>query len=187
MRNKLSCNAVDSTPQDIDWGKALGEDLEGYVVYEAVECPECGHEYVGVGVFPCCPECGTEYEGDTGPMMSYWYPVDIQDCEGAAEKIADFPLCIVEFSNGLTGLALTGGGVDLTWKICGAFVALGYLPPVHFCRLPRMSGWKRHPRSKGILQACLESAECAARWAESKAGECREMLALVQAVEAESD
>lgn len=180
MRKYLSCDAVDTTPQDIDWRDALGENLDGYTVYEAVECSNCGHEYVGVGIFPVCPECDTEYEDETGPMMNYWYPVDIRDCEYAAEKIADFPLCVVEFSDGSTGLALTGGGMDLTWEICGAFIALGYLPPVHFARPPRMAGWEHDKRSKPILEACLESAECAARWANNKANDCREMLKQIQ-------
>jgi hypothetical protein len=117
-------------------------------------------------------------------MMVFFYEVDIRDCVDAAKEISHLPLCVVEKEDGTTGLALTGGGMDLSWEICDAFISLGFLPPVHFCRLPYMVGWEHDPRSTRILEACLESAEVAARRAEGKAGQCREMLSKIQAVAA---
>ena len=79
--------------------------------------------------------------GTEGPMMNYWYPVDHitdeDEAEQAAVKLQDVPLCVVEV-NGDYGLALTGGGMDLSWDICKAFVLIGALPPVHFADLPDM-------------------------------------------------
>ena len=185
----LSCDAVDSKPIDIDWSEALGENMEGWTAYEAFECDECGREVVcsqlGEDEHRCIePEITvTDEDGDEeevenecagylcfeGPMMNYWYPVKIDDCQEAAKAIADYPLCVVEFQDGQTGLALTGGGMDLSWEICGAFVALGYLPPAHFCDLPDMAGKVWNKRTARIVKACKESCECAARWAEGKA------------------
>ena len=30
-------------------------------------------------------------------------------------------------------LALTGGGMNMSWDICAGYIALGYLPPLDFC------------------------------------------------------
>jgi hypothetical protein len=99
-----------------------------------------------------------------GPVMSYWYPVRIDDCEEAAKKIAHLPLCVVEFEDGRTGLALTGGGMDLSWEVCEAFIALGYWPPVHFCDLPRMADRGESAHDRSVIEACAESCRIAEGW-----------------------
>jgi hypothetical protein len=84
--------------------------------------------------------------GSEGPMMNYWYPVNESlshygygfDPKEAAAKLKDLPLCVVEV-DGEYGLALTGGGMDLSWEICEAYIALNMLPPAHFADLPRMA------------------------------------------------
>jgi len=129
-----------------------------------------------------CPECqGTFMDGDEventcsgyvnsdGPMMNYWYPVHISDCKGAAEAISHTCLCVVEFEDGQTGLALTGGGMDLSRDICSAFIALGYFPPAHYAgRLPRFAGDKMSPAMADLLGVCLASCEVAVQWAQYK-------------------
>lgn len=83
-----------------------------------------------------------------GPMMSYWYSLQTTsspygasvvahggDQIDAAYRLHRTSLCVVEV-DGTYGLALTGGGMDLTWDIVRAFASLGYLPPVAFCRPP---------------------------------------------------
>ena len=97
--------------------------------------------------------------------MNYWYPARIKDCEAAAKELAHLPLCIVEFKDGTTGLALTGGGMDLSWEICSAFLSLGFYPPVHF-RLPAMCGRGLSEHDLLIAEACKESARIAAGWAQ---------------------
>ncbi len=93
-----------------------------------------------------------------GPMMNYYYPVDLRDMDDAARRLVDTCLVPVEV-DGQTGLALTGGGMDLSWEIAAAFVTLGYLPPVHFADLPRMAGMGATTRNLTIAAAMLRSCE----------------------------
>lgn len=99
-----------------------------------------------------CERFGQETEPDEagaeGPMMNYSYelPCFELDENRAAERIAHLPLCIVLSDDphheeaGLPALALTGGGMDLTWEIAEAYMTLGYLPPLDYCHLPAMCG-----------------------------------------------
>lgn len=89
--------------------------------------------------------------GAEGPMMNYWYSLgDVRSGYGAAQiggwnhtadeidtayKLRHVSLCLVEVDETF-GLALTGGGMDLTWQIVEAYTLLGYLPPAKFCRPP---------------------------------------------------
>lgn len=89
------------------------------------------------------PEPDDEWkrEGCDGPMMNYYCPIELRydmTHEAAADILADTCLVLVEV-HGETGLALSGGGMDLSWEICEAFMLLGSLPPAHFARrLPKM-------------------------------------------------
>jgi hypothetical protein len=168
--DKLSCDSIDSTPRDIDWREAYGEYGEGYTVFEAVECSECGETILANGHGEERHndiEYESECEGyvvSEGPLMNYWYPVDIDDVEQAALDISHLPLCVVQFENGETGIALTGAGMDFTWEICAAFIALGKLPPTHFCDLPRMAGQERSSSWRDIVAACKKSLDIQSRW-----------------------
>ena len=187
--DRLNCDAVEMKPHTIDWQERLGEDLEGWRAFEAFECDECGRTVVCSSLGECeCRDMLPEVEepgedGDPpfeventcrgtmtleGPMMSYWYPVRIDDCEEAALKIAHLPLCVVEFEDGETGLALTGGGMDLSWEIAEAFIVLGYWPPVHFCDLPKMSGRGKSEKDLAIISACEESCRILEGWTARK-------------------
>jgi len=184
---RLNCGAVEVKPLSIDWRERLGEDCDGWTAHEALECPTCGRTVVCSTLGECeCrdvlaeiveviddEECevpntcrGTMYP--EGPMMNYWYPVRIDDCAEAATKIAHLPLCVVEFSDGETGLALTGGGMDLSWEICEAFIAIGYYPPVHFCDLPKMGNRGKSEKDLAIIAACEESLRIVEGWSSRK-------------------
>lgn len=94
-----------------------------------------------------------------GPMMSYYYPFQEPyrfDPLKDAVKIADLPLCIVKVGEQY-GLALTGGGMDLSWEICEAFTRLGMLPPTNMVDLPNMAGKRRSERNLYIVEACREA------------------------------
>jgi hypothetical protein len=191
----LSCDAIECKSRDIDWQETLGEDMEGWRAYEAFECSECGREVVCSSLgedehrhiestITVKNEDGDEDEVDNdcagylcfeGPMMNYWYPAKIDDCEEAARAIAHLPLCVVEFRDGQTGLALTGGGMDLSWEICRAFIALGYLPPLHFCNLPEMAGMKWTESTARTVAACKESAKVASCWAAGRVSRLEEL------------
>lgn len=101
-----------------------------------------------------------------GPMMSYDYPLPGARYTWAhAERIADLPLCIVydnDADEDAYSLALTGGGMDLSWEICEAFMRLGFLPPVHFADgLPGMAGKGRSETDRWIIAGCRRSLEIA--------------------------
>lgn len=59
-------------------------------------------------------------------------------------------------------IALTGGGMDLSWEICETYINLGYLPLMHFCGLPKMADLDIFSRNKyRIVRGCMRSAEVA--------------------------
>jgi hypothetical protein len=135
-----------------------------------------------------CPDVACEHFGDgledigdrpEGPMMSYFYPLPERDShdQSSAERIADLPLCIVTFEDGGTALALTGGGMDLSWEIAEAFMRLGYLPPLAYCDLPRMAGMAMDERHRWILAGCLRTCEVIAYRAECTAEDLRRFTA----------
>lgn len=107
-------------------------------------------------------------------MMNYSYALpcfkDADLAEGV-KKLLGLPLCIVRFMDDPSGddyaLALTGGGMNLAWEICEAYLRLGYCPPVYFCDLPRMSGRGASKHDRDIVEACKEglrhTAESATR------------------------
>ncbi len=167
----MNYGAIDATAIETDWTEGYGERWESW---EAPCCGACG-DYAGWDADACewrcgtegCEAAGTEVEGyGEGPMMSYRYPLpgfDDRDVMEAAEAIKDLPLCVVLY-DGEYALALTGGGMDLSWEICAAYVRLGYLPPVAYAGdLPRYSGGDRIPE---ILPECREALTVAANRAQ---------------------
>lgn len=115
------------------------------------------------------------WESSDGPMMNFLYPVAEEDESTArdwAYAIRDLPLCVVEV-DGRHGLALTGGGMNLSWEIARAFVAIGYRPPVDVVSLPRMVD-HTDERHRPALLATIDTAQALAanyarqaeRWAE---------------------
>jgi hypothetical protein len=103
------------------------------------------------------------------PMMNYYYPLphyggDAGEDQAMLDQHAG-AVCLAEVEGVGTVLALTGGGMDLSWDICHAHMLLGYLPPLHFCDLPAMGGMTLTDRNRWILDGCEKSAEVAASWA----------------------
>lgn len=125
-----------------------------------------------------CPECEQDHDSDSceGPMMNYYYPLpdhaDI-DPAAAALKLAHLPLCVVSFQQDGYGwsdaavdgdlpayaLALTGGGMDLSWQIAEAHMRLGYMPPAFACDLPNFAGMDTaSPVNAWIIAGCRRTA-----------------------------
>jgi hypothetical protein len=155
----LSGDAVDAETRHVDWRNELGEDMDGWASYEVTECYECGKKYVASLGFSECPKCGEESDLVEGPMMNYFYPCPFRgSMEDAAMALGQTCLCVVELGDGTRGLALTGGGMDLSWEIARAYVSLGFLPPAHI-RLPRMSGWEHYGDAAYMLKVCKASQE----------------------------
>jgi hypothetical protein len=168
----LRCDALNSAPIDFDWREAFGDDGDGWRSWEAQACDECGALLVlGPGEgdtrhtdVDLTSTCEGSVSAAEGPMMNYYYPVPLRGApESAARKLAHLPLCVVEVG-GSYGLALTGGGMDLSWEICEAFMLLGYLPPVHFASgLPMMGGRGYVARDRRIIGACEHALRVASR------------------------
>lgn len=173
----LSCECVGyvSREQDYD-GKQYNPDGngEGWESYEASRCENCGTAYLSGGEGEC--KCGGHVPETEGPMMNYFYPLpgEPDDLEAAAVAIVDLPLCIVRVGSEY-GLALTGGGMDLSWEICEAYMRLGYLPPLDFCHLPGLAGKRLTPRTKWVLDGCERSAKVAEGWAALARSKVREL------------
>ena len=170
----LSCDCVDEKARDIDWREELGENLDGFAYAEVRECGECGESVVMFNSFGECrhEDCDNDskcsgYLNSEGPMMNYFYPCPFKaSMRDAAKAIEDLPLCVVELRGEERGLALTGGGMDLAWEICAAYIALGFLPPIHFAgRLPDMAGLSmKSDRTRKVVHYAKESASCAVNW-----------------------
>lgn len=120
---------------------------------------------------------GPEYHGSEGPMMNYRYPVEGADSDDvgtyrhrmdaieAAYVLRGVPLCVVEYDDGIA-LALTGGGMDLSYEICEAFTLLGYYPPTAFCDLPHMAGMERNESYDYVTSAIRAGLGVAAQRAQ---------------------
>lgn len=92
-----------------------------------------------------------------GPMMNYWYPLDVSsdfDPVEAAAKIAHTNLCVVLVGDDY-GLALTGGGMDFSWEIALAFIRIGYYPPAWITDPPRYSS-ELDDDQRLVLRALVE-------------------------------
>ena len=160
---------------DYDWTEH--EVGDAWEFWEIGSCNQCGAE--NVGSWQECPKCH-DTPGAEGPMMGYYYPMSGlghgTTPEDAARRISDLPLCIVKVGE-TYGLALTGGGMDLSWEICEAFIRLGHLPPTHFAELPKVAGRGRSRRDRVIARACIRSFDACRGRDIDGAKRVREMLA----------
>jgi len=149
-------------PRDIDWSNLTYDSWEVIQPYSVEDFEKYGDPYeyseeaeekLGYGSFE-------DMEQSNQPMMNYLYPIgegDEFDSEDA-KAIDSLNVCLVYFTESEEyALALTGGGMDLTWDIVEGYVRLGYLPPVHFSRLPKYAGHKMNPRRRVIVSALLRS------------------------------
>jgi len=170
------CDGTGEIEEDCPECGGTGE-VEGET--EALTCDECdGTGTVKVECNQCdgsgeieCERCEGEgrvedEDNEAGfPMMNYAYPLGSRDVPDDVGTLLDhLPLTVVEV-DGTNYLALTGGGMDLSWEICAAYVALGYYPPAHFCNLPRMAGRGNSDGDKRLLAICREALEMQAQWA----------------------
>lgn len=177
--DELSAGSLSVGSVNYDWSSGYPDE---WTFVQVPDCPQCGDdERVNfVDGYWCCygkdgdHEWGWEIEDQytEGPMMNYYYPIDSfvishhDSIYGAAMRLKGLPLCIVDFQtgdawSGRYGLALTGGGMDLSWEICEAFMRLGELPPTHFADLPGMAGRPRNEVDAWIVRGCLRSFEVA--------------------------
>ncbi len=166
----LGFASIDQPSVNYDWSEGCGERWD---FHEASECQKCGkvllnvrgeeeHQYLDDD-----SECdGYVYSAD-GPMMNYFYPIGGPgyrggiDTEEIQKALIGLPLCLVEFHDHEDdyqyALALTGGGMDLSWQIAEAFMRIGHLPPA-WIELAHFAGMKPTKRNRWILAGCRASA-----------------------------
>jgi len=95
-------------------------------------------------------------------MMNYIYPlpdnfeIESKDLKKLVKKMSALTVVYLTDEDRYF-LALTGGGMDLSWEICEGYIILGYLPPAYLCHLSSMAGTKLNSRTKRILAACRRS------------------------------
>ncbi len=167
------CEGTGEVKEDCTDCGGSGEDEAGDECQECngtgevtVECTACD----GSGEIECdrCEGEGRVEDEDNEagfPMMNYAYPLGGRDVpDNVGTLLEHLPLTVVEVDD-TSYLALTGGGMDLSWEICAAYVALGYYPPAHFCRLPRMAGRGNSEGDRRLLAICREALEMQAQWA----------------------
>ena len=162
----LSLRCVDASTQRVSW-----TDLEfsEWRYWEATRAEDRVWVYPGDEAeyrqelgYPLHERCA-------GPMMNFAYELEAlapyRQRRGPAEAaalLAGLPLCLVETS-ALAGdgyfLALTGGGMDLTWEIVEAYVRLGFAPPTEHASLPRMAGRGDSERDEAIIGAARKSLQ----------------------------
>lgn len=105
-----------------------------------------------------------EYEDELWePMMNYRYRVPefkrhMKEDKAIKESLdkAGSVTLIRDNTEEEYYLALTGGGMDLSWDICRGYINLGYLPPVHFCNLPNFAS---ETYDKTVVDACRKSVD----------------------------
>lgn len=172
----LYVDTASVVPHDRDWSEGWPEEWEFRSV---VECAGCGEPIVYNGSYAECDdeECELYQDQqddfyDEGPMMNYAYALPETPSNEEILGLQHLPLVVVDHADGSSELALSGGGMDLSWEICEAFMVLGHLPPLHFCDLPRM-GKEDSPANRKIIAACKRTAE----WTSSRASSTAERLA----------
>lgn len=160
----LYFGAHDIKPRDFDWSEGYAEKWEFFEARtrDGDDTPKDKDADLKIA---------TNFDGSErytfeGPMMNYYYPLPTYDGDPREDckKLVDLPLCIVEFleedRDGRYALALTGGGMDLSWEICEAFMLLGYVPPAHFAAdLPQMAGRGTSARDRWIIVGCRRSLQ----------------------------
>lgn len=186
----LYCDSVSAEWVDKDWSEARWAEFTDDGTddfWEAVSCDECGRLHVSRcgGSIECDgPEDEDDPRHDTvdlsenvsGPMMNGFWPLSPPssfDPEEAARAVAALPLCVVEV-DGVYGLALTGGGMDLSWEIAAGYIACGCYPPAAL-RLPEFAGGLSKSKRR-VARAMLESYRIAASWAMGAGRSLRELL-----------
>lgn len=120
------------------------------------------------------------------PVMNYAYPVKLRygdDSRDVATRIDALAGCVsLADIDGQHYFALTGGGMDLSWNICAAFIAAGLMPPVKYLRdLPgyASSGKYRSNLTDPVAALVVACLPVAADCLEIAAKKLRESVAAV--------
>lgn len=105
---------------------------------------------------PDAPEDDEDSEEEFHPVMNFIYPLNGHPGEDWPDLVTCTTVVMV---NGEYCLALTAGGMNLTWEIVESYVNLGYLPPAALCDLPRMAGRGDSEKDQLLAEASRMSCE----------------------------
>jgi hypothetical protein len=124
-----------------------------------------------------------EWKDSYEPAMNFIWPCEpsyrrsLEDAATMIEELAGATALVTitppedSVEDETTGIVLTGGGMDLSWDICAAYICCGQIPPIRLLEdLPLFAGAKRGPMQAAIME-CIELA---ASWMEGKASRMRE-------------
>jgi hypothetical protein len=187
--DKLWGVAVDHKPRNFNFGEGYTEtwetvfpDIEDWTIEQCRQwLDDEGYDHL---IEQCEDSEDTEEWQSTvkdgmmeaekyAPMMNYIYPLpDLKHEPETAQELIEDTNCVIVLIKDPDDeypqtpyMALSGGGMDKSWDICEAYMLLGYLPPVHFCRLPACAGMKLNEKNKWILAGCRKSCEVQKNWA----------------------
>jgi hypothetical protein len=157
------------TPEIEDW---TASDCYGWISDRGVSPPDFSSAIDAEEVAETWRQAVTdaiEEDPDAfAPMMNYVYPLPgMQYDSGTAQALLMEAggACVIVDIDGEPFLALSGGGMDLSWDICAAYVALGMLPPAHFAgNLPNLGGMQYSGQTAITLEACARSLELLTLW-----------------------
>lgn len=158
----------------LEWGEREGEPAE--------EIQQRWAEYLDEDNRELCADLNqarwesSAFDGPTEqsaePMMNYAWPVACEADESTARAVYDCGAVALVTIDGEPHIALTGGGMDLSWGIARAYVAASQLPPA-VLDLPIMAG---NVGDELTAAAWLMSRKVAAEWASARAGRAWEQL-----------
>lgn len=159
----LSVAVIDVTPRHVDFGEGYGDT---WTYTQAAECSECKEPMLAQDGESHHRELDPRsacdgYVSGSGPMMNFIYGLpEMPPDDEIVKALANLPLCIVSFPHAREGedtfLALTGGGMNMSWYIIEAYVRLGYLPPAYFSP-PNFVGTRLTHDHRLLLEACRET------------------------------
>lgn len=164
---ELWASAVDAKSEKYDWREhQIGEDWEIAVPMPDFDSGEKEEDM----------EDEDDFYEQNSPMMNFRYPLpgfkpdrfSDKNLRRALDNAGNITL-VQDLKSDEYYLALTGGGMDLTWDIARAYVNLGYLPPADFCRLPGFVDYGHEEDDKTIIHACKRTASFLENWAKGLA------------------
>ena len=205
--SNLSSAAIEAKPISTDWSEGYTETWEQvYPDVDEWDLDTCTNylDDQGFGydeqdgeddddylydLREACREAVCEDDSFT-PIFNFRYPLpDYRGYDGDDQtKLMGGNVVLVEYE-GEFFLALTGCGMDLSWDICQAYIALGFLPPVHFCNdLPRLAGDDESDDSHFlVLAAALRSNDILASWSNRRLEWVRERYDAARATRARNE
>lgn len=126
----------------------------------------------GENVCPKCKESTVEEYPDPEdpsypePMMNAVWPIHLpyrMTEDEAAKRLNEcsISMCLIriegsDYEESTYALAMTGGGMDMSWSIAAAYIALNCLPP-HHLRLPHYAGMRVTKQLLTVVRALEQS------------------------------